>query len=404
MDNSAKKGGRSRLAPPSLRQDALSAQARARQEHSQTPQAPLQDVAARRRAHSEPTEKPMTGSERRAAKRQEKAEISAATKIQRAFRAHQVRKGLKAASPDLQESIKGNTPAKLMKLVGDSYAADGLVRTTAAPVTRASGRLAGDWSGGVDTQKGHLETARLADPSSKRDAIGTTHHTVSDHFLGFVDEGVKRLESGSATEKSAAARFRTQVSTDSLYAPQGVPATAAEQATRHEKALFQVRQNLTYGPGSDFIKGDPGIGFDATFASTGRKTGLQRDWDARTTAVRPVHNMAMLLKSQGYELTDKGADHMTAQLQKSRAAHDSLMQGQTYQTSALQTVKVPNPAWDPRRSQAGVKKEISQQVNVTTTHDQTIPVHGVNSGHFESTPIVRASGATVSGFRKKKWV
>ncbi len=383
MDNQKKVNGRSRLPPPPLRKDALVSQARREQQGK----SPLSPMPARGRSSSEPAPpKPLTGSQRRAEKRQQTA---AATTIQKAFRAHQMRKGLK----ELGESIKGNTPPKLMALVGKSYEESGLVRKTSVPVVKPGGRLAGNWSGGVDTQKGHLEEIRKTTPSSTRDPIGTTHHTVSDHFLGFVDEGIKRLEKGSAPEKDAASRFRTQVASDTLYA-----------GPDHEKALFQVRQNLTFGPGSDFIKGDPGVGFDATFERQGKnKAGLKRDWDQRSTAIRPMHNLGLLLKSGGYELTPQGADHITGQLQTARTSHDTALTGQTYDTSETRQQRVPNPAWDPKKPAKGVSKMITEPVTTVTTHPQTIPVHGEKSGHFDPVPISRNSGVTVSGFAKKKW-
>ncbi|MDB5815841.1 MAG: hypothetical protein JWN23_2958 [Rhodocyclales bacterium] len=387
MDNLKKGNGRSRLPPPPLRKDALVSQAW--REQQGTP--PLSPMPARGRSSSEPLPpKPLTGSQRRAEKRQQNA---AATTIQKAFRSFQFRKGLKAASPDLQESIKGNTPPKLTALVGKSYEESGRVRKTVAPVVKPGGRLAGNWSGGVDTQKGHLEEIRKATPSSTRDPIGTTHHTVSDHFLGFVDEGIKRLEGGSAPEKAAAGRFRTQVATDTLYA-----------GPDHEKALFQVRQNLTFGPGSDFVKGDPGVGFDATFEKQGKnKAGLKRDWDQRSSAIRPMHNLGLLLKSGGYELTPQGADHITGQLQKARTSHDKALTGQTYDTSETRQQKVPNPAWDPKKPAKGVSKTITEPVTTVTTHPQTIPVHGEKSGHFDAVSIVRKDKSVVPGFSKKKW-
>jgi hypothetical protein len=315
-----------------------------------------------------------------------------------AMRAYHFRKGLQKASADLRASMEGNTPVKLMNLMGESYEDAGLVRKTKSSIVRPGGRLASDWSGGVDTQKKHLEAARLMDPKSALDPIGTTHHTVSDHFLGYIDEGMKRLESGLDNEKKAAQGFRSQVAADSLYASPGTAATSTE----HEKALFQVRQNLTYGPRSDLIKGDPGIGFDATFAATGKSTGLKRDYDARSTAIRPMYNFGLLLKSGGYELTETGANHLTAQLRKSRAAHDNMLGGQFYETTQKRVEKILNPEWESNGNKPGIKKTIKREVTDVVKHLQTIPVHGVASGHFNAIQIDR-SGNVVDGLEKKKW-
>lgn len=393
MNNRSPKGcGRSRLAPPALRQDAQAKQWRSQQAKrtSTTSQllTPVQPV-------ERPTERPMVpvaqqpSAEQQAAQRlAAQQQNAAATKIQQAFKNFQSRRALKAARADLQASIKGDMPERLAKLVGQSYVDAGLLAPTKAPISKASGRLAGDWSGGVATQKDTLNKLGHLDP------IGTTHHTVSDHFLGFVNAGVKRLESsGQATDQQAAKGFRAQVEKDTLLAgPNPNP----------EKALFQLRQNLTYGPQTDNIKGDPGIGFDANFAASG-KGGLTRDWDKRSTNVRPVHNIGLLLKSGHFELTAGGADHLTQTLGKARGTHDTMMQGQTYQTTEQRMQKVPNPAWSAAKPKPGVKKEITQQVTHTTTHQQTIPVHGVASGHFDAVTLTRKDKSTVPGFSKKTW-
>lgn len=360
MNNGSRKApGKSRLAPPALRQDALASQARSQQ--AKTLLSPIPQ-GGRARANSEPTPKPPTGAQRRAAKRAE----TAATKIQGAFRAFQARK---AARADLQASIKGDIPDRLAKLVGQSYVDAGLLQATKTPIGKASGRLAGDWSGGVATQKEKLNDLRTA-----KNKIGTTHHTVSDHFLGFVHAGVKRLEAGSSAEKASALKFRSQVAKDTLY---------AGSASEHEKALFQVRQNLTYGPISDHIKGDPGIGFDATFSPT-KTPGLKRDWDQRSTKVRPVHNVGLLLKSGQFELTAKGADHLATRLESTRKQHDADLHGVTYDVPVTTVGK------------GAVKTTVIEK------RPQTIPVHDESSGHFAPVRIAQKK-ATVDGFEKRKW-
>jgi hypothetical protein len=279
-----KNPGRSRLAPPSFRQDALARTARSQQQGL----APLTHPVRAGTSSAGPSmPKPQTGSQRRAERR------AAASTIQRAVRIFQARN-------DLRKSIKGEVAPRLASLVGEHYEKAGLVRATKTPLVKPGGRLAGDWSGGVDTQKKHLSALGGFDP------IGTTHHTVSDNALAFVDQGVKRLEGGSTKAKDAASRFRDRIKKDSLY-----------QGDNDERALFQVRQNLTFGPLSDNIKNDPGAGFDATFARTG-KPGLVRDWDQRSTSIRPVHNLGFVLKSGKYELTPKGADHATTAFQNAR--------------------------------------------------------------------------------------
>lgn len=370
MSDFKKKGtGRSRLAPPALRQDARVSQAR-RQQQGLAPFARVERPAA---TSARPTGivKPQTGSERRAERR------AAATKLQRAAR-------IFLARNDLRKSIKGEVAPRLAALVGEHYEKAGLVRATKTPLAKQDGRLAGDWSGGVDTQKKHLTKLGTFDP------IGTTHHTVSDNFLAFVDQGVKRLEAGNSSQKAAAGRFRSQVKKDSLYS-----------GDNDERALFQVRQNLTFGPGSDFIKKDPGAGFDATFAPTG-KPGLVRDWDQRSTAIRPVHNLGFVLKSGKYELTSAGADHATTAFANARTHHDAdLAKAPVRYKTGDSVTHVPNPAWDPKRSVKGVSK--TQKVVTPVFEDQTIPVHGVKSGHFEPTTLTRKGGASVPGFVKKTW-
>lgn len=378
--------GRSRMAAPNLRKDALVIQAR-KQQQGKPPEglSPL----VLRPAHISRSSKPMTGSQRRAAKRLEK-QLNAASKIQQAFRSQLARR---QAKKELSEVLKGQTPEKLMSAVGSFYEGHGLIRKVKQvggindSIDKNAGRLAGEWSGGVDTQKEHLNRNPALDKSE------TVHHTVSDHFLGFVNAGIQRLEAGTAGEQSAAQKFRLQIKKDSLH-----------QGVDHAKALFQVQQNLTFGPKAEDVKGDPKEGFDATFSGRGKNSAnLKRDWDKRSTHLRPVHNMGLLLKSGRYELTQKGAEHLSQQFEKARIAHDTDMHGKFYGIPTTKTVTSVNPLWNSKKSVAGVKREIKTVQMVTEPTQQTIPVHGINSGHYETAQITRKNKTIVSGFRKLKW-
>jgi hypothetical protein len=90
---------------------------------------------------------------------------------------------------------------------------------------------------------------------------------------------------------------------------------------------------------------------------------------------------------------------MTSQLQKSRHSHDLALQGQTYQTSSTVMEKVQNPDWSSKSQ--GVKKWMPQEATRVQTHQQTIPLQGINSGHHTATNITRKNGDVVDGATKR---
>jgi hypothetical protein len=253
--------------------------------------------------------------------------------------------------------MKGEMSSRLAGLVGPTYA--GLM-TPVQPgdqaLSRDSGRLAGSWSGGVATQKGHLNTGI---DLAGGEPLGTVHHTVSDHALGWVHAGVTRVGEGGGDGARRAGDFRNQVAADSLYG-----------GSEPDKALFQLRQNLTYGPLTEHIDGDPGSGFDAGYQVLPPGAGrgaikIDRDYDDRSRQLRPIHNMAMLLKSGQYQLTPDGVSHMTTLLGEARRSHEASLAGKTY------------TAYDKhQRAIAGPDG----------TRPLTVPIRNVDTGDFETLP------------------
>lgn len=383
--------GRSRLAPGKLRKDAV--EQRRRQtigQHHEKQQARQQQAAgggqAPNMAHTR-TERPMTGSQRRAANRANKA----AAKIQGAFKRFKFKKNLNSVRAELQQARAGELSPRLTDLVGDFYEKEGLVTKGTNTVAKDAGRLTTGWSANLDKS---ILNENIASGLRGGDQAETTHHTVSDNVLGYVHAGVKAV--GGDEEQ----RFRTQVQQDSVFSrDQKViererTKKAQGKANQYDKLvddaqkseIFQMHQNLTYGPDTNKIDNDPGSGFDASFDRTAGKDGLDADWDKRSTNIRPVHNLGVLLKSGQYGLTQQGVDHLTGSLQKSRQAHSDQMQGQTLQTKRIATTTSPNPNYNPSGPRGKTNPPVL--VTKTTVRDpvpQTIPNHGVNSGHFSPT-------------------
>lgn len=395
--------GRSRLPPGKLRKDAQEHQRRETMGNHQARVADKQHKEVQlehtrdQRTTTATTPKPMTGSERRAERRE------AATKIQQAFKKFQFRKNLNKARPEIQQAMQGDLSPRLTGLVGDFYERQGLVKKGVNTVAKDAGRLTNSWSSHLSTEKDLLEENRRSGLKAV-DPVHTTHHTVSDNVLGYVHAGAKAV--GGAEES----RFRAQVTQDSMFQRdtktiqrqhtlkiQGKPNTHDTMVDDAQKSeIFQMRQNLTYGPDTNTIVNDPGSGFDASFKRGAHAPGLKSDWDERSTKIRPVHNLGMLLKTGQYGLTGAGVDHMTKSLQESRAAHARMMGPESLQEQRVQTTVVDNPHYDPDKPRGKANPtKIPVHTPVRASIPQNIPAHGVGSGHF-----AQVSAAEV---RKKKF-
>ncbi len=171
--------GKSRLAPPKLRNDAMIAQQR-KQQLSPMPAPPRQQ-----RAEQGDGTRPMTGSQRRAARREAKA----ATKIQALFRGHQGRKQADGLRSQRQQDINAT-------LTDDTHRVNGrfTMQTTFRPGASQPAlagqtlfrRKEGNSPDGVDAFTSYVQYDQQGAPVKRVDLTGAPHMDVpTPHVLEY---------------------------------------------------------------------------------------------------------------------------------------------------------------------------------------------------------------------------